>query len=116
MLISLAISNDSRLATKIEVSPKILFHRAPQAGWRLWKVRTRTTQSGRDARGRQRRDCYRTGSDLWMVWRWHAALYTRAADRKRASIRAMKMMERRQPVDSMCPLTDKVGTPERKHD
>lgn len=44
-----------------------------------------------------------TGSDM-------ARLYTEAADRKRASMQAMGLMER-QSVDAMCQPNSKVGTP-----
>jgi len=58
-----------------------------------------------------------TVTELEAIFGWSgggmAALYTRAADRKRASLRAMSMMERTAEEHSMCPPTDKVGTPER---
>ncbi|MGH6828034.1 MAG: tyrosine-type recombinase/integrase [Rhizomicrobium sp.] len=59
-----------------------------------------------------------TVTELEAIFGWQgggmAALYTRAADRKRASIRAMSMMERATDGHSMCQPTDKVGTPELK--
>jgi integrase len=58
-----------------------------------------------------------TVTELEAIFGWEggnmAALYTKAANRKRASVRAMTMMER-PPVSSMCQPTDKVGTPGRK--
>jgi integrase len=57
-----------------------------------------------------------TVTELEAIFGWSgggmAALYTRGADRKRASLRAMSLMER-PPVSSMCQPSDKVGTPGR---
>ena len=56
-----------------------------------------------------------TVTDLEAIFGWSgggmAALYTRAADRKRASVRAMSMMERTAEEHSMCQPSSKVGTP-----
>jgi integrase len=58
-----------------------------------------------------------TVTELEAIFGWQgggmAALYTRAADHKRASMRAMTLMERHS-VDAICQPNDKVGTPREK--
>lgn len=54
-----------------------------------------------------------TVTELEAIFGWHgggmAALYTKAADRRRASMRAMTLMEKKTDA-SMCQPDDKVGT------
>jgi hypothetical protein len=56
-----------------------------------------------------------TVTELEAIFGWEggsmAALYTRAADRKRASLRAMAMLERTADEQSMDPPADVVGPP-----
>lgn len=55
-----------------------------------------------------------TVTELEAIFGWAgggmAALYTRAADRKRASLRAMSMMERTADEQAICQPDEKVGT------
>lgn len=55
-----------------------------------------------------------TVTELEAIFGWSgggmASLYTRAADRKRAALRAMSLMERTSDEHPMCPPDDKVGT------
>jgi integrase len=61
-----------------------------------------------------------TVTELEAIFGWSgggmAALYTRAANRKRASLRAMSMMARTAEEQSMCQPDLKVGTPARETD